>query len=183
MMGEMFLSPSRPFYQSVTIMNLHAIPYDKYNSFVKEKFESAGKYIDDDVVIDLYQRFEAVTSYMHRILNILYSRTAIGDRCSKKDIHSAVGYILRMSSDTYEALLYQMPEKQREVFIAIAHEGKAQGITSGSFVKKHHLKSASSVSSAVKGLLDKDFVTVDRGVYHVYDQFFALWLRFKGFII
>lgn len=33
------------------------------------------------------------------------------------------------------------------------------------------------VVSAVKGLMDKDFVTMDKGEYHVYDLFFQLWLE------
>lgn len=182
MMGEMFLSPSRPFYQSVTIMNLHAIPYEKYLEFVKSKFEEEGKHIDEAVVADLYERFEAVTSYMHRVLNVLFARTAKGECCGKDDIEEAIHYILRLSSDTYEALIYQMPEKQRDVFIALACEGKAKNVTSGAFVKKYRLRSASSVSSAIKGLLDKEFITVDRNVYTVYDQFFVLWMRIKGMV-
>lgn len=75
-----------------------------------------------------------------------------------------------------------MPEKQRDVFIALACEGKAKNVTSGAFVKKYRLRSASSVSSAIKGLLDKEFITVDRNVYSVYDQFFVLWLRLKGMV-
>lgn len=183
LMGEIFLSPARPFYQAVTIMNLHAIPYDKYLEFVQSKFESANKHIDEEVVAELYRRFEAITSYMHRVLNILYSRTPVGGCCCKADIDDAVTYILRLSSDTYESLMYQMPEKQRELFIAIAREGKATTITSGSFVKKHRLRSSSSVASAAKGLLDKEFLTSDRGTYYVYDLFFVLWLKFKGIIL
>ena len=34
----------------------------------------------------------------------------------------------------------------------------------------------SSVMSAVKALLDKDFITQEGDTYFVYDQFFALWL-------
>ena len=30
--------------------------------------------------------------------------------------------------------------------------------------------------------LDKDFITMDKNVYSVYDQFFPLWLAFKGLI-
>lgn len=182
MMGEIFLSPSRPFYQSVTIMNLQPIPYDKYLEFVKDKFEMEGKRIDETVVADLYERFDAVTSYMHRVLNVLFAKTSKGEWCGKEEIDEAVGYILRLSSDTYESLFYQMPEKQRNVFMAIAKEGKAQGVTSGAFVKKYRLPSPSSVSSAIKGLLEKEFITVDKNVYTVYDQFFVLWMRMKGVI-
>lgn len=86
------------------------------------------------------------------------------------------------ASDTYESLYYQMPEKQRMLFLAIAKEGKASEVTGGKFINKHRLISASSVSSALKGLLEKDIITVDKNVYSVYDQFFSLWLAFKGMI-
>ena len=72
-------------------------------------------------------------------------------------------------------LFSQMSERQRIVFTAIAMEGKAQNITGGIFIKKYQLWSASSVMSAVKALLDKDFVTQDSNAYIIYDQFFALW--------
>ena len=63
-----------------------------------------------------------------------------------------------------------------------AREGKATAVTAAKFIGKHKLISASSVSSALNGLLEKDFITVDRNVYSVYDQFFALWFGFKGLI-
>lgn len=32
------------------------------------------------------------------------------------------------------------------------------------------------IDEAVKGLLEKDFITQDMGVYTLYDRFFAQWL-------
>lgn len=180
LMDGMFTSPSRPFYQSVTIINLQPLRLPIYTAFSERKFKEAGKTLDPAVVGELYARFEAVTSYMHRVLNVLFSKTQPGERCTVDMVDLAIEYILRMSSDTYEALLYQMPEKQRAVFIAIAAEGKAKEVTSAAFLKKHRLPSASSVSSAVKGLLEKDFITLDKGMYMAYDQFFVLWMKYKG---
>ena len=182
LMNEMFTSPSRPFYQSVTIMNLQPLDLKVYTDFCTDKFEQAGKHLDPEVVPSLYQRFDAVTSYMHRTLNILYSKTEVGDTCHVQMVDEALDYILRLSSDSYESLFYQMPEKQRMVFLAIAKEGEAAEVTGGKFIKKHKLISPSSVNSALKGLLEKDFITMDRNVYSVYDQFFSLWLKFKGLI-
>ena len=181
-MNGMFTSPSRPFYQAVTIINLQPLALDVYTDFCVNKFEKAGKHLDKAVVALLYERFEAVTSYMHRVMNVLFSRTDTGATCDVSMVDEAVEFIIRLSSDTYESLLYQMPEKQRSLFLAIAREGKAKEITSGAFIKRNKLNSASSVSSALKGLLDKDFITEDKNVYSVYDQFFALWLKFKGLI-
>ena len=181
-MNGMFTSPSRPFYQAVSIMNLQPLDLHAYTDFCVSKFEEADKHLDSDVVSALFQRFDAVTSYMHRILNVLYSRTGEGATCTVPMVDDAIDYILRLSSDTYESLYYQMPEKQRMVFLAIAKVRKATMVTGGQFIKKHKLNSASSVSSALKGLLEKDFITLDKNVYSVYDQFFALWLAFKGLI-
>jgi hypothetical protein len=182
LMNEMFTSPTRPFYQSVAIINLQPLALDVYTDFCVSKFEQAGKCIERDVVRILYERFDAVTSYMHRILNVLFSKTNKGEICNAIMVDEAIDLIIRLSFDTYESLFYQMPEKQRMLFLAIAREGRVKEITGGTFVRKHKLISSSSVNSALKGLLEKDFVTMDKNMYCVYDHFFVLWLKFKGII-
>lgn len=182
LMDGIFTSPSRPFYQGVTIMNLKPLSLQKYTEFAIEKFSERGKSIDPDVVGILYSRFDAVTSYIHRVLNVLFSRTDTGEKCSTDMIDEAIDFIVRLSSDTYESLLYQMPVKQRDVFLAIASERNAREISGSRFVKKYGLLSSSSVSSAVKGLLDKDFITNELGSYSVYDKFFLLWLESRGML-
>lgn len=180
LMNGMFTSPSRPFYQSVTIINLKPIPLNRYTEFAVEKFEQGGKIFDSDVLAILYDRFDGVTSYIHRVLNILFSKTGAGEKCVPDMIDEALDFIVRMSSDSYESLLYQLPVKQRILFLAIASEGRASQITGGKFIKKYSLLSPSSVSSALNGLLEKDFVTEDKGSYSIYDKFFVLWLEKKG---
>lgn len=177
LMGEIFASPSRPFYQSVTLFNLRPIPLDKYQEFVTAKFEQAGKHIDPEVVATVYSRFHSITSYMQKVMNYLFQVTREGDTCTPPMIDEAIRFILDLSSDTYEGIFYQMPEKQRNVLLAIAREGEARGISGGNFAKRHRLTSPSAVVSAVKGLLEKDFVTQDKNVYMVHDQFFQLWLE------
>ena len=181
-MDGIFASPSRPFYQGVTIMNLKPLSLQKYTEFAIEKFSERDRSIDPDVVGILYSRFDAVTSYIHRVLNVLFSRTDTGEKCSTDMIDEAIDFIVRLSSDTYESLLYQMPVKQRDVFLAIASERNAREISGSRFVKKYGLLSSSSVSSAVKGLLDKDFITNDLGSYSVYDKFFLLWFENRGLL-
>lgn len=177
LMGEIFTSPARPFYQSVTVFNLKPIPLDMYRTFAYEKFEQAGKHLADGVVECLYKRFDSITSYMQKIMNYLYQITLKGETCTLPMIDEAINYILDISSDTYEGMLYQMPEKQRNVFLAIGKDREVKGISGGEFAKRHHLPSPSSVVSAVKGLLEKDFITQDKNVYKIYDKFFQLWLE------
>lgn len=178
LMSEMFLSPSRPFYQSVVPMSLGAIPMDRYWAFAEPQFAKNGnRKISYEVVASVYQRFEGITANVQRILNMLYMLTPKGEVCTMEMIDKAIDTYLQLSSAYYEELLRQMPEKQRNVFLAIAAEGQVKGISSGKFVRKYNLPSTSSVVSAVKGLLEKDFITQNDHVYSIYDRFFQLWIE------
>lgn len=47
-MGNMFLSASRPFYQSVSMMHLESIAIEKYIDFVRNHFKKADRTITPD---------------------------------------------------------------------------------------------------------------------------------------
>ena len=177
LMGQMFTSPARPFYQSVSIYNLPLLPEDKYVEFCVRLFEEYGKHLSQDVPHALYERFGGVTYYMQRVMNELFSRTLTDGICTSENIEEAIHYIILTSASTYEDLMYQLPEKHSLVLRAIAKAGKAQNLTSGKFIKRHGLLSASSVKSAVPALLDKGLITSDKGVYQVYDKFLEIWLQ------
>lgn len=175
MMSEIFMSPSRPFYQSVITMGLSPISEDKYTSFAISLFKKNGKSVNEDVVHEVYTRFSGVTSCLQRVMNVLFLSTEKGGCSTIEMVDSAINYLLDLYSDQYEMLFSQMSERQRIVFTAIAMEGKAHNVTGGAFIKKYQLWSASSVMSAIKALLDKDFVTQEGSAYIIYDHFFALW--------
>lgn len=177
LMGSIFTSPARPFYQSVTVMNLKPIACGKYVDFCQHLFVERGKKIETEAVERVYELFDGGTYYMQRVMNALYAQTPIGGTCMANQVSPIIDEIVNFSSPTYEDLIYQLPEKQCKVLRAISLEGKAGQIGSARFVKKYGLSSPSSVNSAVKGLLDRELVTQTQGVYTVYDRFLDLWLK------
>jgi AAA+ ATPase superfamily predicted ATPase len=176
LMGAIFTSPARPFYQSVTLYHLDRLPLDRYTEFCVTHFKKRGKKIDAAVVSRLYKQFDGVTYYMQRVMNELFSLTAPDTPCVEADVSKAVDEIIAVSSIIYEDLMYQLPEKQSRVLIAVAKDGSAENVTSGNFTKRHGLASPNSVKSAIPALVDKGLLTQDKGVYKVYDLFFAMWL-------
>ena len=78
---------------------------------------------------------------------------------------------------TFNEAFADTPEKQKELLYAIAKDGEAERITSGSFIKRHSLTSASSVQSAVKKLLEKDIITEINKVFSVTDKLFSMWIN------
>ena len=176
-MGNMFLTPSRPFYQSVSMMHLESIPLEEYIRFACMHFKRAGKEIEESAVTTVYQQFEGITWYIQKVLNTLYDMTPEYGVCKVGMVSGAIRQIIDSFRYTYSEILFRLPEKQKELLIAITKEGRAKALTSGTFIKKYKLASASSVQAALKGLLEKDFVTQEMGICQIYDRFLGIWLK------
>lgn len=179
MMAEMFTSPARPFYQSARLMGLPLLKPEVYEQFCIQQFQNYGKVLSPGVASEVYQRFEGITSYMHQVMNQLFTLTPSGGTCEANLIDRAIEDIISTSSDAYTALLYQIPQRQRDLLYAVALDEKARNITSGDFIKRHSLPSSSSVSTSAGILLEKDLLSRTEDTYEIYDRFFAQWLRQK----
>lgn len=175
-MSTIFSSASRPFFQSVSIMHLDRIDEAQYDSFARNLFEEGNRHLAQGVTSQVYSIGRGVTWYTQKLFNTLYGQTAEGETCELSQVSQALDYIIKTQSYSYEETLFRLPEKQKMVLIALAKNGDSKKITSSEFIKKYHL-SASSVQSAVKGLLAKDFITMEKGVYYVYDIFLSIWIQ------
>jgi len=176
LIGEMFTNSSRPFYQSSAMMDLEIIPLDKYTAFAQYHFETADKHITAETIATIYQRYRGITWYMQFVLNMLFISTSKGETCVPEDVDAAIDVILSQMNYNYQSTLFYLPSRQKEVLLAICNEGVARNITSRAFMNRYHL-SASAIQGALKGLLDKDFITEDLGEYRVYDLFFEEWIK------
>lgn len=176
MMAQMFASPSRPFYQSCIHMMLAPIARETYADFCQHQFEHNGKQLQREVVEAIYDKYEGYTWYMHMMMNELYAITDKGECCTEKMIGIARENIILSQSAFFKEQLSIIPLKQKMLLEAIAVEGKVSNVTSGAFIRKHNLPSASSVQSALKGLLEKEIVACENKTYYIYDFFLAHYL-------
>ena len=55
--------------------------------------------------------------------------------------------------------------------------GSSNQITSAAFIKKHNLRSASSIQSAIKKLLEYHLVSTSQATYYIDNQLMGLWLK------
>ncbi|MDH6356488.1 ATP-binding protein [Parabacteroides sp. PF5-9] len=176
MMQNIFFSASRPFYQSASFMNLEPIAIEPYRKFIHKQFNKADKKISDECITRIYTLLEGHTWYMQVLLNHLYEQADKSKEITVAEANTVLQATVESYRTIYQSMVAMLPERQKEVLFAIAKEGKATEITSTEFIKRHGLNSASSVQSAVKQLLDKEFVTKEGTDYQVYDRFFGLWL-------
>ncbi len=178
MMALMFTSQSRPFYHSSSIMGLEAINEQTYLAFANHHLAKNNREISAEAFDCLYHRFEGITWYIQYVLNMLYSSTCDNALLTEDDVKYSIDGILAQHRFAYQALLYQLTAKQKQVLTAIALEDKPSSLMSQEFLRKYRL-GASTVQGAVRTLLDKDFITQDEGVFQLCDKFLELSLRNK----
>lgn len=175
-MTDIFYSPAKPFFQSVMSQSLKPIPMDTYVEFAGRLFAERGKHLDKFTVEIIYRMFDGCTWYMQMMMNELFALTEKGEICTPEYIDIAWENIIMAQEDRFQAILYSLAPKQKQVLYAIAKEKTADGVTSSEFVRRHRLVSASSVQAALKPLLKNDIVTCEEGIYRIYDYFFADYL-------
>lgn len=175
-MQEMFTSSARPFYNSTDMLELKEIPADIYIPFIVENFKKGDKNISPKTAELVYNLFHGHTFYIQKTFNESFADTPKHGICDSSTIENAINYIIDSNETLYQEILSNISEKQKEVLYAIAKDGTSQNITSAQFVKRHRLTSASSVQSAAKKLLEKDFITKINNTYSLTNKFFALWI-------
>jgi len=176
-MSNLFQSPARPFYQSFGMMHLESISLDKYKEFVCNHFEAGNRHVESEIIDQVYDKFEGHTWYLQILFNELFSLTPIGESCTLPMFDEALMNLISAQEFTYQEILSRLPEKQKEILIAISKEGKATAVTSSDFVRKYQLQTPSSVQSALRYLIAKDLVTQEKKVFQIYDRFFGIWLK------
>lgn len=177
MMQEMFSSAARPFYHSADMLELKAIPLEIYVPFVVNHFEKCQKHIDAANVEKVYNLFKGHTYYMQKTFNEAFADTPENAECTVDTIRDAIDDMVVSNDTIFREILSNIPEKQKILLYAIAREGEAERITSAEFIKRHSLVSASSVQSATKKLLEKDFITEINKVYSITDKLFSMWIN------
>lgn len=176
LLEEMFLDSTRPFYNSADIQSLEVIEESKYLKFVHDHFAANGKRIDDEAVSQVYHVFDGNTYYNQKTMREAFAMTAADSVCSSETTKQVIGMMVKEADRHYSEILARLSLPQKELLYAIAKEHRAKQITSGLFIRRHSLKSASSVQSSIKKLLDFGLVSVDAGTYYIADQLMRLWL-------
>lgn len=174
---QMFSEKARPFYNSSDIMNLEVIPLDKYTEFAIDLFRLFDKDIDGDAIAQVYQIFDGNTYYMQKVMHEAFNQTATKGKVDIAMTESIIHSMILDNDYKFSEILSHLSLPQKELLYAIAKDGITTKITSSAFIKKHNLRSASSVQSAIKKLLERHLVSTSKATYYIDDQLMRLWLK------
>ena len=174
LMEEMFTSANRPFFQSSQIMLLDNVPAEKYLSFANGFFKSQKRSISKEVFSQLYHKVDGITWYIQSILNRAYQ---YAEASLTDDFFSQiVDELVCEQKPVYENDYASLTEMQANLIEAVAKEGCVAAPLAHQFIAKYGLKATSSVRTALKTLVDRQFIYRKPEGYVVYDRFFGMWL-------
>ena len=174
-MNDIFSSAKRPFYRSTEKMNLQPIPARSYFHFAQNWMSKGGKQLDEDLFMQIYERFGGHTWYIQYILNRLYEQS--NTLIDEKTVEACLTDIILSEVDSYQLLYSMLTENQSSLLRAIARERIVTSINSGAFISKYKLKGSSSINAALKVLINKEYVYKSDKGYQVYDRFMEVWLQ------
>lgn len=173
-MTDMFLSAKRPFYQSSQIINLPLIDIQEYHVFANHWLKKKELATDTDTFTYLYNKVDGQTWYIQDILNRLYQN---GKPISKAEIDAVTLDLVNEQEVAFLSYYESLTDNQATLLSAIAQEKATPSVLSQEFISHYNLPAASSVSLALKTLLQREFVYKYNGKYIIYDRFFGIWLR------
>ena len=176
-MTNIFVSKSKPFYNSAITMSLDPIAIDTYVDFARSHFDEAGKTLDKSTAMYVYERFRGITWFLQMTMNETFAITPMGQTADNDIVESAIDNLILAQNVMYSDMIHRLSSIQRNLLSVIANNRVVARPTSAGFIRQNRLQSASSVQSALRKLLELDIVTRDEEGYRIYDIFFAEWLR------
>ncbi len=174
---RIFFSPERPFYNSTQMMEIGKISNDSYKEFISAIFEKNGIKTESAAIDLLLDLTSTHTFYVQYICNRLFSEEK---KITCDAVNRMLLKIINENEAVYASYITLLTPLQFRVLRAIAVKGGVQNPTASEFLSSNDLGAASSVSVAIKSLVDKAFLDDTGGTYTLNDLFFNSWLRYKA---
>lgn len=175
MILSMFDSKSRPFYNSTAFMELKPIDKDIYKEFIIKLFFKYQYLISDEIFERIFDFSRGITYFIQLICHKLF---ALGEKkIDEKILNTVLKNLVDEKESYYINYSVLLTKNQFKILQAIAKESGIDRPTGSSFLNKYLLGSASTVSSALEVLVDKEALYKEGGKYYVSDVLFAEWLK------
>lgn len=174
MMTSMFLEKNRPFYRSAQLLQLEPIEEPKYAQFIVRHFKAADKIIDKQQISKIYDWSMGQTYMIQLVCNKLFGSC---ETVTDSDLRQVYAEIIAQEAPVLSNYSRLLTDTQWDVLKAIAKSAPVSSPQSTAFISENALGAPSSVSTALKKLVDSEIVVRDENGYRVHDIILARWLQ------
>ncbi len=180
LLNEMFTIPSRPFFNSASLLKIGKIDSEKYRTFIKNHFIENEKDIEDETIRNFVDWANGHTYYVQLICNRVYlTGTNKIDEVTWKE---EAARLLEEQEPVYFNYRNMLTQPQWKVLKAAALEGELYEPTGIDFVMKYSLGNPSTVLRSLESLIQMELIYYDFDIagkkfYSINDLLFCRWIE------
>jgi hypothetical protein len=176
LMEMLFMDKSEHLYRAAKPLPLGPIPIDKFARWVRRRFDASGVGAAPEIVNRILALTGGRPYETQELCSFVWEQArAEGTIATEGVLERALVRLIEAESARYAAIWDSLSPHQRLLLQAIAVEGTA--IYSDEYRRRHKLGSASSVTTSMKALAEKELVAGSGGNREVADVFLCEWLR------
>lgn len=177
-MSNMFTDEHSPFYESTELIFLDRIDEGVYKSFIRLMFSNAHREISDDALDTIISWTLRHTYYTQNLCNRIYAGGK--KHIDIKEVNKAITQILKQREGAFLERRNLLTKGQWQYLKAVAKEGTLTQPSSGGFLNKYKIGTASVSKRMLSALIDKELIlentTLEGTEYRIYNVFFMRWL-------
>lgn len=180
LLSDMFTIPSRPFYNSASLLKLNKINGEKYKAYISKQFNLNGRHLDDSVIENVLNWTDCHTYYVQLVCNRIFLTgiNNILDETWKEEAEK----LLKEQEPVFFNYRNMLTRPQWDLLKATALEGKLFEPTGMEFVMKYSLGNPSTVLRSLEALYKMELVYYDYNPegkkYHtINDLLFRRWME------
>lgn len=178
LMNELFTIPSRPFYNSASMLGIKKIGRARYSTYIKKKFSDNKMVISDHVIDQIMEWTDGHTYYVQLLCNRVFLSGV--DEITETTWKEEAYRLLSEQEPGFLNYRGMLTYPQWQLLKAIALEGELFEPTGNDFIVKHILGSPSTVLRSLQSLLRMELIYFDytyegKRFYKINDLLFRRW--------
>jgi len=178
-MDKIFNDAESPFFKSAITISVSAIERKEFESFLKEKFASGKREINDALLNHIFNYSDGVSGDIQQLCEAIWSVSDQGDFLTEKHLPEALNLIHSREQDSYQMICQDLNDNQNRCLIGLAINDGARA-TSWDFREKVGIPQSSTVLRALETLMKKRIIFKDNKKYRFNNPFFKNWIRLKN---
>jgi hypothetical protein len=174
----MFSTPKRPLFKLAVPFPLDRLTEDELRPWLTARFGETSAECEPaalDALIELGAGHPWASQYLaYSVWTEAANRGQ--SRITVATVHDGLRMALGVADTIYDRDLATLTPSQRRVLVAIATE-PTQSPTAVSYLRKHRMPAKSTVSQALRSVVQQGFVERKNNLYRVSDPLFGQWVR------
>ena len=177
-LNEMFTIPSRPFYNSASLLKINKINHEKYKAFIRKQFTMNGRKLEDTIIDNILNWADCHTYFVQLICNRVFLTGVF--KIEEKTWKEEAGRLLEEQEPVFFNYRNMLTGPQWDLLKATALEGELYEPTGMNFVLKYSLGNPSTVLRSLEALNRMELIYYDFNpdggkYYSINDLLFRRW--------